>query len=1170
MSEREGLVPLGPEPSFQAPHQHQEPQEQAEAPQENEENPEERLNRFRNEMIRNLPNNRQDENQPEEGAENENDEAENNQQGENSTNAARTSKLVILKDTVNAQEIKEKVEYAKVSSALESAMFLKQIQSDGSSGFDHDYSRPSANKKSRSDPRSRGGNNRSRQQGQGQSQSRSRQRRDEEEDEEEEEQEPANEREGDEDHTSDCSLDESDFSESDTTTDDNSSEHSDWGSDQSDQEKAKESKETATRKSTRKLTKKKRNAAQKCREKIQYPTDGNTEDFQPPTWLSETNPKKAPYFPQIGDVLMLFKEGYEKYIEIVELRNVYKMNKKEQHWTKRKNLNDATLVKVSEIKFEIRPPRLCQLKLHILDEETMQPTNEHFTIKYHDMNDVVDFMVLYQSFNSYKGKPWKKGDRIRCQIDDCWWKGTVHKVEKKETPFLSIFVHWDNGDKEFLSPWDLEALDDDSMDMKDGDNVTPEQVKKSLYIPTSEEWNNFGRESECMRISEAVSSIMELAIAEPFNYPVDLTQYPEYMYETEYMMDFNMIKARVENHFYRRIDAIKYDLHYIAKNAENFNRPKSDIVKNAKIISKVALEIVGDTSKTKDDVSQIYHRLADDFQWSATEEENDDDDDEEEEPREKRTRSSSSIGGGDTSRRSRKSKKVVSPNTNPKKWKHDCDELLKQMHNLPFSVPFREPVSEIEFPDYHRYINTPMDLTTVKESLHIGDHSDPVEFAKDVRLIFKNSKDYNTDPKSKILAMTHKLENWFEDRIGDLIHDWKMTNRRLTMAKRKHKAKKQDKSPVYTGKGKGKGKGQSNNIKKRKKNESSDEDEDDNDEDDEEASADEDVDEPKPGPSTKVTAEVSKRSSRSRVAPPLKNAMTESNAGRRTSSRQSRLPLRFQSGGDDDDDDDEEEENEATEENARPKRTTRLKEASPPAAAAGTSKDEPAETDSEEEAPLASRKRKPIAIPTPVVKEESEEDEPLVRSVKSNVTPKTKKEESDSEEDVPLASRMRPSTSTMPTTPTSAQTTSPKKSSVRHSNRTSRPNRKYEETASEDEIVRRRPKRQRQSSEASSPRRPKRSSGRGQRKNSSRRSTRSSRPTKRGRYDDDEDDDEESQSESDSDTNSEDLTEEQDEESEEAPPPRRRGRSNVQASPPRRLRGSRRAVQDEESEVRLN
>ena len=53
------------EPSFQAPHQHQEPQE-ADNDGENEqnpvqeivENPEERLNRFRNEMLRNMPNNR--------------------------------------------------------------------------------------------------------------------------------------------------------------------------------------------------------------------------------------------------------------------------------------------------------------------------------------------------------------------------------------------------------------------------------------------------------------------------------------------------------------------------------------------------------------------------------------------------------------------------------------------------------------------------------------------------------------------------------------------------------------------------------------------------------------------------------------------------------------------------------------------------------------------------------------------------------------------------------------------------------------------------------------------------------------------------------------------------------------------------------------------------------
>ena len=74
--------------------------------------------------------------------------------------------------------------------------------------------------------------------------------------------------------------------------------------------------------------------------------------------------------------------------------------------------------------------------------------------------------------------------------------------------------------------------------------------------------------------------------------------------------------------------------------------------------------------------------------------------------------------------------------------------------------------SEIEFPDYHRYIATPMDLSTVRESLQVGDYNSPVDFQKDVKLIFKNSKDFNTNSKSKVLGMTYKLEEWFEQRIG--------------------------------------------------------------------------------------------------------------------------------------------------------------------------------------------------------------------------------------------------------------------------------------------------------------------------------------------------------------------------------------------------------------------
>jgi hypothetical protein len=39
--------------------------------------------------------------------------------------------------------------------------------------------------------------------------------------------------------------------------------------------------------------------------------------------------------------------------------------------------------------------------------------------------------------------------------------------------------------------------------------------------------------------------VMALAIGEPFNYPVDLTLYPDYMLEIEYPMDFRQILANI-------------------------------------------------------------------------------------------------------------------------------------------------------------------------------------------------------------------------------------------------------------------------------------------------------------------------------------------------------------------------------------------------------------------------------------------------------------------------------------------------------------------------------------------------------------------------------------------------------------------------------------------------
>ena len=44
----------------------------------------------------------------------------------------------------------------------------------------------------------------------------------------------------------------------------------------------------------------------------------------------------------------------------------------------------------------------------------------------------------------------------------------------------------------------------------------------------------------------------------------------------------------------------------------------------------------------------------------------------------------------------------------------------------------------------------PMDLSVVEEKLQSGVYRTPVEFCKDVRLVFNNSKKYNTKKKSRV------------------------------------------------------------------------------------------------------------------------------------------------------------------------------------------------------------------------------------------------------------------------------------------------------------------------------------------------------------------------------------------------------------------------------------
>ncbi|XP_068220556.1 bromodomain and WD repeat-containing protein 3 isoform X2 [Palaemon carinicauda] len=483
------------------------------------------------------------------------------------------------------------------------------------------------------------------------------------------------------------------------------------------------------------------------------------EEFRPPEWLTETFPKKAPYFPQMGDELIYFMQGHMLYVEAVMNRKLYTIDKRNLPWMRTVNkLRDQEYVKIIGVKYEIKPPRLCCLKLGILEAGTGKLTSDSFTIKYHDMPDVLDFLILKATYDVAVNRHWRTGDRFRCIIDDAWWFGTVerqepHLPEFPDSMFMCYRVLWDNGEQERLSPWDMEIIDEESADVVERGGslaVKQDELEDLLYTPCDEEWAGRNPDLECDRISYGLSKIMSLAIAEPFLVPVDLNDYPMYALIIDYPMDLTTIKSRLDNRFYRRINAVQFDVRYLATNTEKFNQKGSNIVRQARIVTELSLELIKDGTCT--DPTQLYHQLQ--ANYHSPDHSGD----------ECYERGESRFKNYGKSVKGRTQGKI-----DKRTWQQMCKDLLKSIFEREDSMPFRYPVDLDRYPDYSQVIEVPMDLTTVREELSTSAYETPLEFAKDMRLIFLNSKNYNTNKRSRIYSMTLRLEAYFEDQIKSIL-----------------------------------------------------------------------------------------------------------------------------------------------------------------------------------------------------------------------------------------------------------------------------------------------------------------------------------------------------------------------------------------------------------------
>uniref|UniRef100_A0A667YEG9 Bromodomain and WD repeat domain containing 1 n=1 Tax=Myripristis murdjan TaxID=586833 RepID=A0A667YEG9_9TELE len=491
-------------------------------------------------------------------------------------------------------------------------------------------------------------------------------------------------------------------------------------------------------------------------------------EFRPSPWITDVIPRKSPFVPQMGDEVIYFRQGHEAYVEAVSRSELYPINLDKQPW-KKMELRDQEFVKITGIKYEVCPPTLCCLKLTLIDHGTGKISDKSFSVKYHDMPDVIDFLVLRQNYDEALRRNWQPNDRFRSVIDDAWWFGTIicqepYQSEYPDSHFQCFKVRWDNGETEKLSPWDVEAIPDDAQqpDTEGGGiPVTAEEMRELMYKPLPGEWGERSRDEECERIIGGIDQLITVEIAAPFSGPVDIVQYPTYCSVIAYPTDLGTIRLRLIHRFYRRLSALIWDARYIAHNARTFNEPRSKIAHSSKIITNVLQNCT--------DIMEIYNAVT--LPWTYQ----------------------IHVMTACSPHCYQHSVEVL-PDRDA--WKDQCKSLLNYIFECEDSEPFRRPVDPANYPDYHDIIDTPMDFGTVKKTLEEDRYENPVELCKDTRLIFANAKAYTPNKRSKIYSMTLRLSAFFEEQIRTIISEYKTAVKSSERLRRSQRFRKKMDQPA--------------------------------------------------------------------------------------------------------------------------------------------------------------------------------------------------------------------------------------------------------------------------------------------------------------------------------------------------------------------------------------
>ncbi|XP_072438171.1 protein polybromo-1 isoform X4 [Chiloscyllium punctatum] len=313
---------------------------------------------------------------------------------------------------------------------------------------------------------------------------------------------------------------------------------------------------------------------------------------------------------------------------------------------------------------------------------------------------------------------------------------------------------------EFVQRGDYEdEEEEDDYDGQDNPGTTGDEDSATHY-------NNLKEQLE--HLFEAVATYVDPTghlISELFQKLPSKVQYPDYYEIIKEPIDLKTIAQRIQNGFYKSVNAMARDIELLVRNAKTYNEPGSPIFKDANTIKKVfnqkRAELEHNLEPTKSSLRIRNRRSAQGDRLSAitmalqygseSEEESglgavtryEDGDSEEE-----------SIGS---------SVDVTSP-------LYQLYEVVRSYRNSQgqlLAEPFLRLPSKKDYPDYYQQIKNPMSLQQIRQKLKNNEFENLDQMEADMNLMFENAKRYNI-PNSAIFKRVLKLQQIMQAKRKEL------------------------------------------------------------------------------------------------------------------------------------------------------------------------------------------------------------------------------------------------------------------------------------------------------------------------------------------------------------------------------------------------------------------